>query len=230
MGSAFPPAFRGKPFRPSAAAWNAIGQAVDPAKRAAVVGGPAPVSSLAAIHGYVDCSRLEQVTGKPVVFGQAVPLAKTGLYGSTLVAASPIDDDPADDETRVLTAVGPSAGTQHGAANIDLSVAVCVDPQRKVFAVSGFAAVRLRVLSVHHRFARLPVQQPEDTTETFAKVRGFFDSAAWGPASICGLLSFAVTGRPPTVVDIPSTWSTLSGMPPAADPGGWRLVWAVVRL
>ena len=70
--------------------------------------------------------------------------------------------------------------------SLEDSFAICIDPIRMRFVVSGLAWVRVRTLKSWHRYARRCVAQPTDGATQLAAVAGCLDSCGWGPAEILG--------------------------------------------
>jgi hypothetical protein len=70
--------------------------------------------------------------------------------------------------------------------SLEDSFAICIDPIRMRFVVSGLAWVRVRTLKPWHRYARRCVAQPTDGATQLAAVAGCLDSCGWGPAEILG--------------------------------------------
>jgi hypothetical protein len=67
---------------------------------------------------------------------------------------------------------------------IDDHIAICVSPRKKLFAISGFAWVRVRRVRSWHRFARRCISQPGDGEIENENSVGCLDSCAFGPVEI----------------------------------------------
>jgi hypothetical protein len=105
-------------------------------------------------------------------------------------------------------------------ASLDDAIAICVDPIRGLFVVSGRAWVRVRRLRSWHRYARRCLSQPADTPTQLSAVAGCLDSCGWGPAEILG---YAGPDFEPTI----SSELTNALGRDSFTPGA--ILWALVR-
>ena len=80
----------------------------------------------------------------------------------------------------------------------DDAIAICIDPLRCRFAISGMAWVRVRRLRRWHRYARRCIALPTDDSTQLAAVAGCLDSCGWGPAEILG---YAASDTQPVAIN-----------------------------
>ena len=103
--------------------------------------------------------------------------------------------------------------------SLEDSFAICIDPIRMRFVVSGLAWVRVRTLKSWHRYARRCVAQPTDGATQLAAVAGCLDSCGWGPAEILGYASVGFDPANGGLTTITGSGTFTSG----------SIVWALVR-
>jgi hypothetical protein len=100
------------------------------------------------------------------------------------------------------------------------SFAICIDPIRMRFVVSGLAWVRVRTIRRWHQYARRCIALPTDGATQLAAVAGCLDSCGWGPAEILGYAPVGFDPANGALTTITGRDSFTSG----------SIVWALVRI
>ncbi|NBV47195.1 MAG: hypothetical protein EBR86_16560 [Planctomycetia bacterium] len=170
---------------------------MDPAKRAAVVGGPALLSSLPAVTGVFADPTPAMAAGvggvDPPVFGEVRYVGwQTSNAGSQITPGSNTDEvDSLASRFRSPVAMPAVYAGEEDLYDPSNPVLICVDPGRRVYAVSGLAWARVRMWTGRHRFARFPYRQSSWQTEP-----GWAESSYWGPLRILGFVATDSSGQP----------------------------------
>jgi hypothetical protein len=134
-----------------------------------------------------------QETRRPVL-GEAVVMRVVGPSPSDLPTTATVPIDPemdlTDDEKTFWRKKLPIAELMEPVSSTpraDDHIAICVSPRKMLFAISGFAWVRVRMLRTWHRFARRCLPQEGDEVIENENSVGCLDSCAWGPVEIIHL-------------------------------------------
>ena len=131
-------------------------------------------------------------TDHKCVMGEAVVIRFTGLNnGVAAPATTPLSTGMTFSTVEKKLWAGfvksfqPMTPSEYNVSPDD-SIAICIDPIRGRFVVSGLAWVRVRRIRQWHRYARRCIALPTDNSTQFAAVAGCLDSCGWGPAEILG--------------------------------------------
>lgn len=216
----------GEAVRLTATAWNALMDLVRPTG-ATAQSGAAVATSLPSVVGTLASSGA-YVADRKLVMGEAVTLVAASdrsATAATVPLAVPMTFSAV--ERRLWNGYRPTYQTmypdQGTSVAVDDPFAICIDPPRLRFAMSGFAWVRVRALKRWHRFARRCLVQPGDgATEKAASV-GCLDSCGWGPAEIVGWATDVFDPQAVGGGQLTTTTATISG----GAAGG--IYWALVR-
>ncbi len=220
MSNTFPPAFRGRPFRPTAAAWNAVTAAVDPAKRVGMSSPPPVLPRLPAVTGIL----LDGVNRTAPVFGELrifLPMHGPEDRDPVTISSNLEETLPSNSPEQSLFGLrGPVALPADGDSEAILgepspgSIAICVVPAERLYAIAGLAWVRVRVWANGHRYARVPYRQSEWQDDP-----GYAESSFYGPMRIVGYLLDSAA----PVIGFGGT-----GTPEPSFPGDPAFRWALV--
>jgi len=194
MGAAGDPFRRVRPgeaVRITATAWNALLDLLRTSGNPQ--GGSTTAPELpATVASLRKSGSLDPVLGEAVIF--ALPATAAGELATTPLSSGMIFSTV---EKRLWgeyrSYVSPMAADTYNASPDD-PFAICLDPLRSRYAVSGISWVRVRQLRSWHRFARRCIALPTDGSTQLAAVRGCLDSCGWGPGEILG---FAPVGFEP---------------------------------
>jgi len=136
------------------------------------------------------------------VMGEAVVIRFTGLNNSAAApATTPLSTGMTFSTVEqklwggFVKSFQPMTPTDNNVSPDD-SIAICIDPIRGRFVLSGLAWVRVRRIRQWHRYARRCIALPTDNSTQLAAVAGCLDSCGCGPAEILG---YAPPGFDPTV-------------------------------
>lgn len=185
----------------SARAWNRAQDAADIVlgQRYGFAAGPITTSQLPSVRarladkGWYGQVRTFSLSGFP-----SVPPADVPFDGDTI-------SDFSDAEKNLLNwslvYSQPTLGNQQSMPYD--RIAVCVSNNDNEYAISGFAFARVRVIDINHKFARLPVLIPGQSTEETNKTAGCLDSAHWGVARVVAYVSTGGGGSVPPGSSMP---------------------------
>jgi hypothetical protein len=206
----------GEAVRITATAWNALLDLLRTSGNPQGGGSTAPELP-ATVASLRKSGSLDPVLGEAVIF--SLPNTYDGEPATTPLSTSMTFSTV---EKRLWgeyrSYVSPMAADNSNASPDD-PFAICLDPLRSRYAISGMAWVRVRQLRSWHRFARRCIALPTDGSTQLAAVRGCLDSCGWGPAEILG---FAPVGFDPSAGQV-----LVSGRNNSFVSGQIR--WALVR-
>jgi hypothetical protein len=178
------PVSPGDPFRPTARDWNKIQDNL-PSWQGPNGRGQG-IASMPA-----ETALLRWIETRDPVLGEAVVMRTIAPRVDELPTTATVPIDPemtlTDDEKAMWGSHQPIAELMEpvlSAPRADDHIAICVSPRQKLFAIRGFAWVRVRLLRKWHRFARRCLPQEGDTVIENENSVGCLDSCAWGPVEI----------------------------------------------
>jgi hypothetical protein len=180
------PVSPGDRFQPKARDWNKLKENLPswhaPSGAPGVVG---RVPAMTAALGWLEDRR--PVLGEAVVMRSVL-----GADNLPSFATVPVDPEMTvtDDEKTLWNENIPRAEImrpEYSTAKLNDHVAICVSPRKQLFAIHGFAWVRVRLLRPWHRHARRCFEQPGDGAVEKENSVGCLDSCAWGPIQIIQL-------------------------------------------
>lgn len=179
----------GEAVRLTATAWNALMDLVRPTG-ATAQSGATVAYTLPSVVGTLSGSGV-YVAERKLVMGEAVALvAASDSDGAEATVPLAVPMTFSAVERRLWNGYRTTYQTMYPDQGTSVTVedpfAICIDPPRLRFAMSGLAWVRVRALRRWHRFARRCLVQPGDTATEKAASIGCLDSCGWGPAEIVG--------------------------------------------
>ena len=173
----------GEAVRITATAWNALLDLLRTSGSPQGGGTTAPELQ-ATVARLRKSGSLDPVLGEAVVF--TLPATEAGEPATTpLLTGMTFSTVEKRLWGEYRTRVSAMAADTYNASPDD-PFAVCLDPLRSRYAISGMAWVRVRQLRPWHRFARRCIALPTDGSTQLGAVRGCLDSCGWGPAEILG--------------------------------------------
>ena len=177
------PVSPGDRFQPKARDWNKLQENLP--QWQAPKNGAQAVASMPA-----ETALLRWIETRDPVLGEAVVMRTIAPFDELPTTATvPIDPEMTltDDEKSMWGSHQPIAELMEPISSTpraDDHVAICVSPRKKLFAIRGFAWVRVRMLRTWHRFARRCLSQEGDGEIENENSVGCLDSCAWGPVEI----------------------------------------------